>query len=251
MKERSYLGIVDWGIGGVSIYKLLKSRCPNVPIIYFSDTGTTPYGRMSKQELVSRLNAVIVFLRSKGVTHLVIGCNAASTAIPFLNIGEMRVEGMIETAVGVAEKMHPARLALIGGKRTVMSGVYRLALAKRGIKVKQRVAQPLSALIENGDVSSAKLREECRKILSPIKKCSHLLLACTHYPAITPVLKEFVSPDVVLIDPAEELINKIMQWNLPTGHRDIFYTSGEPEKMKIAAFKAFDSEIKSAEKITI
>src|SRR5216117_1335820 len=119
MKLTHYLGIVDWGIGGVGISKLAKSRIGNVPILYFSDTGATPYGRMSRHGLVSRLNAVIVFLRSRGVTHLVLACNAASTVIPSLNIAGLRVKGVVESAVRIAERMRPERLALIGGRRTV------------------------------------------------------------------------------------------------------------------------------------
>jgi len=60
----SRLGIIDWGIGGVSIYKLIKQKLGDVPIIYFSDTGATAYGKMTRRELVSRLNRVIAFLRS-------------------------------------------------------------------------------------------------------------------------------------------------------------------------------------------
>ena len=183
----SSLGIIDWGIGGVSIYKLIKSRLGNIPVIYFSDTGTVPYGKMSRRELITRLTVIINFLKSNGVTHLVIGCNAASTAIPFLNISDIQMEGVIESAVELTEKINPAKLALIGGKRTVLSGIYRRKLATHGIQLEQRIAQPLSALIESGDTSSPKLHEAVKKIISPIKNSSHLLLACTHYPAITAV----------------------------------------------------------------
>ncbi len=251
MKAKSYLGIVDWGIGGVSIYKLIKSRLGNVPVIYFSDTWVTPYGKMPRRELISRLNTLIVFLRAQGVTHLVVGCNAASTVVSFLSVDEMKVADVIESAIRVTGKMCPARLALIGGRRTVLSGVYRRAFAALGIKVAQRVAQPLSSLIESGDVSSPDLREQCRKILSPIKTCSHLLLACTHYPAIIPVLKDYVSKETVFIDPVGELVRKIEQWKLPTGGADRFLTSGDPEKMKNAAFKVFGTKIKTVERITI
>ena len=249
-KGSSFLGIIDWGIGGISVNKLIKSRLGQIPVLYFSDTGATPYGKMSQSELVTRLNKLADFLGSQGVTHLVLGCNAASTALPFLSLNGMRVEGVIKSAVRVTRKMRPERLALIGGRRTVLSGVYRRAFALHGIGLKQRVAQPLSALIENGDVSSSKLREECRRILAPIKNCSHLLLACTHYPAIVPMLKEFVSRDTVLIDPAAELVNQIAKWDLPKGNADVFLTSGDPEKMKSSAWNAFGVKIRSAKAVT-
>ncbi|HTH38963.1 MAG TPA: aspartate/glutamate racemase family protein, partial [Pyrinomonadaceae bacterium] len=178
------LGIIDWGIGGIGVYKLIKERRPEVSVVYFSDTGVMPYGKMSRAELAARLDAVIGFLKAKDVTHLVIGCNAASTAIPFLDVQGLKVEGVIDAAVGMTAKLTPKRLGLIGGRRTVLSGVYRSAFAERGIQVEQRIAQPLSGMIESGDVSSDKLRAECKRILAPLRNCSHILLACTHYPAI-------------------------------------------------------------------
>src|SRR5258708_18096026 len=178
------LGILDWGIGGISIYKLTKERIGDIPVVYFSDTGVTPYGKMTRPELAARLNNVIVYLRSLGVTHLVIGCNAASTAIPYLTATGITIEGVIDGAVAETDKHKPKRLGLMRGWRTVVSGVYRKAFAANGITVKQRIAQPLSGLIESGDVSSQKLRDEAGRILAPIRNYSHILLACTHYPAI-------------------------------------------------------------------
>ena len=244
------LGIIDWGIGGVSIYKLIKKRRPKTSVIYFSDTGVKPYGKMSRRELAYRLDKVIGYLKSRGMTHLVIGCNAASTAILYLDDHNIPIEGMIETAVESTLRLHPKKLGLIGGRRTILSGVYRNTFAKINIKVKQRVAQPLSALIESGDLSSKKLREESRRILTPLKNCSHVLLACTHYPAVSSVLAEYVSPQTVLVDPARDLASKVLKWKLKDGE-DIFLTSGETTAMKKAAKAAFGITIKTATRARI
>lgn len=250
MKNRqAKLGILDWGIGGISIVKLLKER--DFPVLYFSDTGAVPYGRMSRTELVARLNSVIEFLKKNGATHIVIGCNAASTAIKFLDNTDVKIEGVIESAVDLAAKMKMKNLAVMGGRRTILSGIYRRKFAAKNIKIKQRIAQQLSALVESGDVSSDKLCEEVRKILKPIKNSSHILLACTHYPAISEVLKQFVSPETKLINPASELIKKIEKWNLNGEGNDIFYTTGDAEMMKTAAQNAFDFIIKKVEKVEI
>lgn len=249
MKQK--LAILDWGIGGVSVYRLVKERLGETAVIYFSDTGATPYGKMSRAELVARLNTVIDFLKSKGATHLVIGCNAASTAIPFLIREDIKIEGVIESAVEMTARLKPQKLALIGGRRTVVSGIYRRKFAEKGIKTAQRIAQPLSGLIESGDVSSARLRIESRKILAPIKNSSHVLLACTHYPAIISVLKDFVCAETVFLDPASALIDKIADWSLPKGGADVFYTTGGAAEMKTAAQRAFGVKIKTAEHINI
>ncbi|MGB7209598.1 MAG: aspartate/glutamate racemase family protein [Pyrinomonadaceae bacterium] len=245
------LGIIDWGIGGIGVYKLIKERHPDVPVIYFSDTGATPYGKMSRPELVARLNAVIKMLKSKGVSHLVIACNAASTAIPYLNSDGIKIEGVIESAVTMTVKIKPKRLGLIGGRRTVLSGVYRKAFAAHGIKVEQRIAQPLSGLIESGDISSDKLSDECKRILSPLQNCSHILLACTHYPAIANVMKDFVSPQTVFIDPAAELVKRVSGWKLLIDGIDVFYTSGDKAQMKTSAWKAFSGEIGKLAKVDL
>jgi|CXWL01.1.fsa_nt_gi glutamate racemase len=245
------LGIIDWGIGGVSVYKLIKERLGDVPVTYLSDTGVTPYGKMTRRQLVERLNAVILFLKGRNVTHLVIGCNAASTALPYLDHQGLEVEGVIMPAVEMTAKLKPTRLGLIGGRRTVVSGVYRQAFANRGIDVDQRIAQPLSGLIESGDLGSEKLKGEARRILSPIRDSSHILLACTHYPAITHVLREMVSPDTQFIDPAEALVGKIAHWRFSQGWPGEFFTSGDVRQMKMAAKKAFGVKIETASNVRL
>ncbi|CAN5584421.1 glutamate racemase [soil metagenome] len=243
------LAIIDWGIGGISVYKIVKDRL-GIPVIYLSDTGATPYGKMSRTELVSRLNAAVAFLKSRGATHLVIGCNAASTAIPFLADQGVKIEGMIDNAVSAAKKFRPTRLGVIGGRRTILSGVYRKGFAAHGVDIEQRIAQPLSGLIESGDISSDKLRKEAKQILGPIRNCSHILLACTHYPAITPLLKQLVSAQTKFIDPAGSLVKKVAQWNLDKSGEDEFLTSGDPDAMKVAAMKAFGVAIERVTRVT-
>lgn len=233
------LGIIDWGIGGVSIYKLIREQLGDVPVIYFSDTGVTPYGKMSRKELAGRLDAVIEYLKARGMTHLVIGCNAASTAIPFLKDHNVPIEGMIASGVSASLKVKPKKIGLIGGRRTVLSGSYRNAFADVGQRIHQRIAQPLSGLIESGDLSSDALHAECERILALIKGCSHILLACTHYPAISGVLKQHVSPATKFIDPAPELVKKIKTWKIRGGRDDIFLTTGDAVSMKRSAKAAF------------
>lgn len=243
------LGIIDWGIGGVSIYKLIKERMPGAAILYFSDTGATPYGKMGRRELSERLDAVIEFLKSKGMTRLVIGCNAASTAIGDLRDHGIKIDGVIEPAVEAAARLKPARLGVIGGRRTVVSGVYRRAFAAKGIDINQRIAQPLSGLIESGDTASDVLRSEAKRILSPLKNCSHVLLACTHYPAIEPVLREYVSELTKFIDPAAAVVKKLGKLN--SAGEDRFFTTGDARQMKRSAKLAFGVEIDAIEKAKI
>jgi glutamate racemase len=163
----------------------------------------------------------------------------------------MKVEGVIESAVATTVRLNPRRLGLIGGRRTVLSGVYKNAFAKHGIKVEQRIAQPLSGMIETGDTSSAKLRGECGRILSPLRNCSHILLACTHYPAIASIMKDHVSVGTTFIDPADDLVKKIVKWTLQVGRADLFFTSGDASMMKISAWRAFGVKLKKVGRVEI
>lgn len=247
MNER--IGILDWGIGAVGIRKLLAGRS-SVPVVYLSDTGVTPYGKMRHPELISRLVRVFDFFAERGITNVVVGCNAASTALPFID-SAAKVIGMIEPAADLVVRQHPERLGLIGGRRTVLSGAYRKAFRERGIRVEQRIAQPLSALIEAGDLGES-LRNESRRILSPLRNCSHILLACTHYPAAADVLRQFVSERTVLLDPAPAVVDEILKWNIePSNSADEFLTTGDPRNMMTAAKKAFGYDIDRPEKIKL
>lgn len=245
------LGIIDWGIGGISIFKLIKEQLGDVAVTYFSDTGATPYGKMSRRELASRLDLVISHLIEYGVTHVVIGCNAASTAIEDLNDHGVSVKGVIEPAVLMAASLNPKKLAVIGGRRTVVSGIYRRSSAKHGIKIEQRIAQPLSALIESGDISSEHLIAAATKILRPIRNASHILLACTHYPAIEPILRELVSRKTQFIDPAAEMVKIVADWNIDNGASDVFLTTGDPDAMCRSARLAFGVDIDKASRVSI
>jgi len=243
------LAILDWGIGGIGIYKIIKAS-HDAAVLYFSDTGAVPYGRMSRTELVSRLDNVIKFLGSKGVTDLMIGCNAASTAIPFLAPSEIRVIGVIEKAAEAALAKKPKCLGLIGGRRTVLSGSYRKIFAAKDVKLKQRIAQPLSALIESGDTSSEVFRTEAKRILKPLKNCTHILLACTHYPAAAKTLAEFLPDTVQLIDPADHFVSSIDLSGMTKG-ADEFYTTGDIDQMRKSAKAAFGVDIKIAKRLEI
>lgn len=245
------LGIIDWGIGGVSIHALVKKEIGDVPVTYFSDTGVTPYGRMSRRELVARLNAVIEFLIGRGVTHIVIGCNAASTAIAHLKDHGIPVRGVIEPAIAMTVKLKPEKLGLIGGRRTVVSGCYQRGFRKQGLAVRQRIAQPLSGLIESGDTTSESLQTAVKQILTPIENSSHILLACTHYPAITSVMRRYVSPRTEFIDPAGEVVKIVKHWKLTLSGEDEFLTSGGVAAMKRAAKNAFGVTMRRVTKVNL
>lgn len=245
------IGMIDWGIGGIGIYRRLKERFPRASVTYFSDTGFTPYGKTTRRELIERLERVVRFLREHDVTQVVIGCNAASTVVDRLHFGSLKVSGVIEPAIASVARSKPTRLGLIGGRRTVVSGVYRRGFAERNIEIAQRIAQPLSGIIESGDTESPCLHSEAKRILAPLKNCSHILLACTHYPAIAEVLANYVSPNTRFIDPADAVVAALsIEQGTETGE-DIFLTTGNATEMRRSVKAAWNVELHSAKHVEL
>ncbi|MCC6452587.1 MAG: aspartate/glutamate racemase family protein, partial [Acidobacteria bacterium] len=161
----------------------------------------------------------------------------------------IEVSGVIKPAIDMAANLRPQDLGLIGGRRTVVSGVYRRGLAAEGIALKQRIAQPLSGLIEKGEIDSPVLHIESQRILKPLAKCTHILLACTHYPAITSVLSRYVSPTTQLIDPADAVVSRLDLSRTLTDQPDIFLTTGSTKEMRQAAKAAWAVDLKGPRQV--
>ena len=241
------LGILDWGIGGVGFYALARARLPDLPVVYWSDAGAVPYGKQAPAELARRLVTVARWLkREEGVTHLAIACNAASSVLPKIDLEDETLPamtGVIEHGVRAAlRQTAPGQsIGVVGGRRTILSGAYRRALSGR--KVRQRVAQPISARVEAGDLNSEGLRRELDGIMAPLREVDLLILACTHYAALRAAFAAR-APRAGIVDPAAELLAWAMDaWPLASaacgGEPDLVLTTGNVEATARSARLAF------------
>jgi glutamate racemase len=243
------VAVLDWGIGGVDFYARLRAAHPRVPVIYWSDAGTTPYGKLGRDALAARVAAVADELRARGATHLVVACNAASTVLDHPRLrarvaAGLPIAGVIAPAIAAALADPARELGVVGGRRTIRSQVYRRGL--RGRRVRQRVAQPLSARVERGELDGPELRAELARILAPLRRVDALVLACTHYTALLPPIRELL-PRARIIDPAAATLADVAaRWSLrgarpadPAVPSDMFLTTGDPAAMRRAARLAF------------
>jgi glutamate racemase len=237
------LGIIDWGIGGLGVVRELHvfytHKTPDLPVIsYLSDTGAPPYGTLSARELEARLRKAVAFLRTRDASSILLACNAASTALP--NLGDLEnVSGVIEPTIElVAKNKKWRRIAVIGGRRTILSRVYANALRARGFDVAQKIAQPLSGMIERGEQASPKFQTAVRTILRGTHDCDALLLACTHYPAAMPVFENSFRGHV--IDPLSAIARSLEKPASIRAHAlDEFFTTGDARAMRHAAASAW------------
>ncbi|CAN5476371.1 glutamate racemase [soil metagenome] len=241
------IGIFDYGIGGLGLFKILREKAA-ADIVYFSDSGFKPYGKASENELRERVIKVINYFHSIGIIKIAIACNAASTVI---NSND-NISGIIEHGINMVINIHPDKIAVVGGGRTIESQIYSNAIEKYGINVNQQNGQQLSLRIEAGDVSSKELDEDIKRIFEPLSSYKYILLACTHYPIIANRIKFFFK-DFILLDPAEEMLKWIIkEWHPLTGNSSLeCFTTGDVEKMNYASESALKIKICEINKILL
>lgn len=236
------LGILDYGIGGLSVLKPLVAKHDQIDFTYLADNGATPYGKLSRAALRDRFTSLAPHFKSWGTTAVLVACNAASSALTghhevFAGVTFYSIAPFVLQSV---ENFQPKRLGIIGGNRTIESRIYEAALSQRNIQVRAVATQKLSLLIEAGITSGNEINAVLATALAQLGPIDALLLACTHYPALMATIqKKF--PEIVAIDPAQtiaatfecpELTNTESQ-NLR------FYCTGDPVKTSAAAKLAF------------
>jgi glutamate racemase len=162
------------------------------------------------------------------------------------------VSGVIAPAIAAALADPARRLGVIGGRRTIRSGLYRRALLAAGRRVCQRVAQPLSAMVERGELDGPALASELDRILAPLRRIDALVLACTHYTALLAPVRERL-PGVRIIDPAAATLAEVERSGWLSGHggTDMFLTTGSPTATREAARLAFGARLPEVQQVLL
>ncbi len=234
------VGVLDWGIGGLDVVANLRRRGVRTPVVYVSDAGAVPYGKQSDQALTARVLALVHALAEHGCTQVIVGCNAASTILhdPRFASSGPQIHGVIEPGIRATLEAGVDEVSVLGGRRTVESGLYGAALRAAGVSVREVVAQPLSALVERGVLEGPELEAAIRAIVEPVRDTTALVSACTHYLAVLPALRAGLPHVRTVIDPAQALAARF-EPAAATGAPDRFWTTGDPAASRVAAARAF------------
>ncbi len=236
---RPLLGVVDWGIGGVGVVRELDRAAPGLDLVYWSDTGATPYGLLARPALRARLREIVERMAALGCDEVVLACNAASTVVDDLTGGPVPVEGIIGHGVA-AVGARAGTIGIVGGRRMIASRAYARGLAAPGRRVVSRDAQPLSAHIEAGRQSTAEFEADLRRIVRPLVGSTAVVLACTHYPAAADAFAAELA-GTTLIDPAVALADAVEARLAGDDHASRgrgtrrYLTTGNPDEMRRAA----------------
>ncbi len=235
--------MLDWGIGGLDVVAKLRAAGMRRPIVYLSDAGAPPYGTQTDAALARRVRALVLALAGHGCDEVVLACNAASTVLGALtDLPVRRVVGVIEPGIHATLRAGVQDVLVLGGRRTIDSGVYGNALRPRGIRVTEIIAQPLSALIERGLVRGPEVESTLAQILASVRDASALVSACTHYLAALPALEAALPHLTRIIDPAQALVDLYFDpvSAAPTASiPDRYWTTGDPSASRRAALAAF------------
>lgn len=205
------LGVFDSGIGGLTVARAVFERLPQESVVYFGDTARVPYGPKSP-DTVRRYSAEILgYLLHRGVKAVVVACNTSTAhALEYLRTqATVPVVGVIEPGAQAAvAASRSGRIGVIGTAGTMASGAYERAihaLSPEATVVSQ--ACPLFVpLVEEGWFQHAATELVAREYLAPIasRQVDTLVLGCTHYPLLKPLLHRVLGTSVRLIDSAEE-----------------------------------------------
>jgi glutamate racemase len=205
------IGVFDSGIGGLTVVHELIRQLPNESIIYFGDTARVPYGPKSPETVRRYSHEIASWLEGQGVKALVVACNTATAhALCMLRDEFPRpVIGVVEPGARAAVRAtRSGRIGVIGTAGTIASGAYERAIRAidHDADVTARACPLLVPLVEEGWLDSEATRIVARAYLEPLAAhhVDTLVLGCTHYPLLKPLLAETVGDNVRLIDSAEE-----------------------------------------------
>lgn len=235
------IGIFDSGIGGTSIWKEIRSVLPCEDTIYLADSKNAPYGAKSKEEILQLSIKNTELLLENNCKLVVVACNTATTnAINYLRSNyEVPFIG-IEPAIKPAALQSTLKtVGVLATKGTLSSSLFHSTSENHanGIKIIEQEGRGLVALIEAGKVSSKEMKSLLQNYLKPMLQAGidYLVLGCTHYPYLIPVLKELLPEHVQIIDSGEAVarqtkavLEKRDMLNKATGPvKSIFYTNAE------------------------
>lgn len=217
------IGVFDSGIGGISVLSSLKKQLPLESFVYLGDMARVPYGTKSKHTIVKYAIEAAKKLLEKNIKLLVIACNTA-TALALPEVHEaigIPVIGVIEhSAKKACEVSKKGHIALIATEGTVSSGSYEKVIRSVSpeIQITGKSCGLLVSLAEEGfldhPVSDLVVHEYLDPFFALPNVPDCLILGCTHYPFLLPVIKRVVDGRMSIVDPAEETALEVKRWLL-------------------------------------
>ncbi len=237
------IGFFDSGVGGTSIWKEVTKLLPLESTIYLADSINAPYGPKGKDHIIALSVKNTELLLEKGCKLIVVACNTATTnAIDYLrNTYDVPFIGIEPAIKPAALKTASNAVGILATKGTLSSALFHKTtnLYASGINIVEKVGEGLVPLIEKGKLNSLETRTLLQQYIEPMIEANidHLVLGCSHYPYLIPLLKELLPKHITIIDSGEAVARQtkaIMEQNSLLNLEDSiqnfqFFTNGNPE----------------------
>ena len=249
------IGIFDSGVGGTSIWKEIHNLLPKENTIYLADSAHAPYGPKGKEAIIDLCIKNTELLLNKGCKLIVVACNTATTnAIDYLrehyNIPFIGIEPAIKPA---ALQTKTNAVGILATKGTLSSELFSKTsdLFASNIKDVEQIGEGIVPLIENGKLHSEEMKGLLKLHLQPMLEANidYLVLGCTHYPYLIPILVDLLPENVKIIDSGEAvakqtkaILEKHDLLNVQKASSVQFYSNGNPDIMKALLDDKFDVE---------
>jgi glutamate racemase len=261
------IGVIDSGVGGLTVVNELMRQLPKENLIYLGDTLRCPYGPRSSQEIKQFTWEMVDFLLTKNIKMLVIACNTATAytltdlqkklAIPVVGVIQPGARAAIKSTIN-------DHVGIIGTEGTVRSNAYcdALNMLKPNLHITSIACPTLAPMVEQGVLSGKEAKKTVENALRPLKdfdEMDTLILGCTHYPLLKEVIQEVVGLDVKLISSSEETaretstilqINQMLNKEINSTHHQ-FYTTGDVDMFTSLTKRIFNSSIENLKSVSI
>jgi glutamate racemase len=249
--RRAAIGVFDSGVGGLTVLRALVERIPDADYLYFGDTARLPYGSKSAATVAHYAVGAVRYLQDHGAELLVIACNTATAlALPEIKAAaRVEVIGVVEPgAEAAAAASRKRKVVVIGTDATISSHAYQRALEARDVVVREKACPLFVPLVEEGWLEHPVTEQVARIYLTEAFSddagdfnADVLVLGCTHYPLIRPLLQRVAPEHVTIVDSAESTAQEVARQL----HIEVL-PAAESEHRGVPALKFFATD--SAEK---
>jgi len=244
--QASPIGIFDSGVGGLSILRAVREFLPEETIIYLADQAHVPYGSRPLEEVRAFAEEIARFLLAQGSKLIVVACNTASAAaLRHLRqlFPEVPFVGMEPAVKPAAEHTRSGVVGVLATPATFQGALYASVLERfaNGVTVLQDTCPGLVMAIESGHLDGDEVHGILDKALQPMlaQGIDTVVLGCTHFPFVIPVIKAIVGPEVRVIDPAPAVARQVRRLLDEHGLRNFagtpgesrYLTTGDPEQL--------------------
>jgi glutamate racemase len=240
------IGIFDSGVGGLSVLRAISTQMPEESVIYFGDQGHIPYGPRPMEQIRDFSEAITNFLLGQGAKIIVVACNTASAAalkylrgkfpgVPFV--------GMEPAVKPAAEHTQTGKVGVLATPATFQGELYASVVERfaNGVELFQNTCSGLVQEIEQGNLKGDETRRILEEALQPMleKNIDTVVLGCTHYPFVIPLVQEIVGENVRVIDPAPAVARQVRRVLEVKGLKSVLdrpggirlFTSGDVEEL--------------------